>query len=124
MVLLSTFFLDMIKLQKLCCKCLTPEDGSSVVAVLGISSKSPWFNLLYTEYPVYMSVVLCKYGILSTIAQLQKKFLVPMVPKVVKEEVRRPPPPPFRPPPSSAPMRPWAWLAPAVAAPPPPPPPP
>ena len=66
------FFLDMMNLQILCCTCVTTEDGSSVVVVLGISSKSPWFNLMYTQYPVYMSVVLCKYGILSTISQLQQ----------------------------------------------------
>ena len=66
------FFLDMNKLQMLCCTCVTTEAGNSVVVVLGISSKSPWFNLMYTQYPVYMSVVLCKYGILSTISQLQQ----------------------------------------------------
>ena len=76
---------------------MTTEDGSSVVVVLGIS-KSPWFNVLYPQYPVYMSVVLCRYGILSTISQLQKEFLAPMVPKVVKEEGQTPPPPPSDPP--------------------------
>ena len=73
---------------------MTTEDGSSVVVVLGISSTSPWFNLLYPQYPVYMSVVLCRYGILSTISQLQKEFLAPMVPKIIKEEGQTPPPPP------------------------------
>ena len=58
------FFLDMMNLQILCCTCVTTEAGNSVVVVLGISSKSPWFNLMYTQYPVYMSVVLCRYGIL------------------------------------------------------------
>ena len=93
---------------------MTTEDGSSVVVVLGISSKSPWFNVLYPQYPVYMSVVLCKYGILSTISQLQKEFLAPMVPKVIKEEGQTPPTPPqaprtgSKPSPSSAPMRPWS----------------
>ena len=95
---------------------MTTEDGSSVVVVLGISSKSPWFNLLYPQYPVYMSVVLCKYGILSTISQLQKEFLAPMVPKIIKEEGQTPPPPSdplprvqtLPPPPSSAPMCPWS----------------
>ena len=48
---------------------------------------------------VYMSVVLCKYGILSTISQLQKEFLAPMVPKVIKEEGQTPPPPPPQTPP-------------------------
>ena len=66
------FFPDMMNLQILCCTCVTTEDGNSVVVVLGISSKSPCFNLMYTQYPVYMSVVLCKYGILSTISQLQQ----------------------------------------------------
>ena len=96
---------------------MTTEDGSSAIVALGISSKSPWFNILYPQYPVYMSVVLCKYGILSTISQLQKEFLAPMVPKVIKEEGQTPPPPLSDPPPpgskpspprSSAPMRPWS----------------
>ena len=83
---------------------MTTEDGSSVVVVLGISSKSPWFNILYPEYLVYMSVVLCRYGILSTISQLQKEFLAPMVPKGYQGGGSNPPPPPSKPSPPPPPV--------------------